>query len=337
MLFTLLFAWLSFAADTRLRQSTIQCIFENPLEVGASVTGRVGETIPGFSLTERALFGVNGPRYRGSPSSYFISHYRKQHPSFIYSRFKEGEYGPVLPKVSAGNKNTWRNLAYAMTNEFREIGAGQTLRMLEGDYAKAFNESSIVVGIDLFYWDSIRDNCGFGMGLSHNVELKKGEIVRRRSDTEYLIQQLTAKAKASGKTLVLGTLPYERPDLIPINSRITGIDGFWYPQDHACVTSINATLRQFCHIKDNCYLMDFGKMAERLYNGEKLPVKSEGVEIDRMQARPDGVHLSHLGSKGAAEEMIALFEKYPPSCPASKVQAREQESDEPKTWMIDAR
>ena len=48
---------------------------------------------------------------------------------------------------------------------------------------------------------------------------------------------------------------------------------------------------------------------------------------------PDGVHLSRLGSLGAAEEMIEMFEKNPPSCGGAK------KSGYPKAsaYSIDAR
>jgi hypothetical protein len=313
LLFALLLAGQVFAADTRLTPNTIQCVFKNPLEVGASVTGRVGETIPFFATAEWYLFGLH-PHYRGSPSSYFISHYRKLHPSFFYARFKEGETGPVFPKVSAGHTNTWRNLAYSITNEWEQTGAGQVASMLGGDHSEAYKEASIVVGIDLFYWDAIHDNCGYGMGRKTLGKIAPGKWGPVRVDTEYQIQRLIENAKASGKVLYLGTLPYERPEEIPINSVATGVQGFWYPQQYSCVTSINATLKQFCKMEDGCYLMDFSALAEKLYRGEKLPVRSEHTEVSRLEARPDGVHLSYLGAKGAAEQMIDLFEAHPPSC-----------------------
>lgn len=286
---------------SRLTPGTIHCVFRKPVEVGASVTGRVGE-IPFFSTLERYVFGIQNAIYNGSPSHFFIWHYRQiEKEEFDKPQYKFGS-------------NRSQNLAHAITNKLEHSGTGQIEHLLDGDNRQSFETASILLGVDLFYWDAIWGLCGYGMAKMRQVSIKGVGKKRARMDTEYQIERLIARAKAAKKTLVLGTLPYEDPNKVLINSDVTGVQGFWYPQKYQCVRSINETLKQRCLVKDGCYLFDMGALARDLNEGKMLHVESEKQDIDLYQARPDGVHLSYLGSKAAAERMVELFEKNPPSC-----------------------
>lgn len=290
----------SLAAESRLDQATRRCVFRDSLEVGASVTGKVGQVIPVYALFEQWRFGVEDAYYNSSPSSLFLHHYRTQDP----------EYDPRR------RPRTYRaeNLAHAITTSLPKAGTGQVDRMLDGDRREAFDRASIVLGVDLFYWDAIWGLCGYGNSWVTPMPRSWFRKEPKRMDTEYQIQRLIARARASKKVLVLGTVPEENPDKVIINSRRTGKDGFWYPQQYGCVRSINATLRQHCRVEQNCYLVELGKLVEELNADGKISVRKFDREIGLNEARPDGVHLSFLGSQGLAERMIEQFEAHPPAC-----------------------
>src|SRR5262245_34205294 len=53
-----------------------RCIFVKPIEIGASITARLGERTPGYATFTRLMYGAAPGSYEGSPSSKFIDHYR---------------------------------------------------------------------------------------------------------------------------------------------------------------------------------------------------------------------------------------------------------------------
>ena len=96
------------------------------------------------------------------------------------------------------------------------------------DTGTAYENSSIIFGLDLFYWDAIWDTCGNGRRL---YSKDTNEII----DIEYQIERLIESAKEGGKTLILGTVPYDEGSKIFISAEITGVEGLWYPPTPSCV------------------------------------------------------------------------------------------------------
>lgn len=303
-----LFPDLSFA-QTNLSASDLRCVFRKPLEVGASVTARVGEK-SWFRAAEKAGFNLDHFDYRGSPSQFFLAHYRAQDAEFAGPEYQSGS-GQIL------------NLAYGLSSHLEHSGSGQIENMLSGDRKEAFDRASIVVGVDLMYWDAIWNLCGYGEPVRRNI--KKGDAkVPERMDAEYQLARLISAAKRAGKVLVLGKLPFEDPDKVMINSARTGVPGFWYPQHQACVRSLNRVMTEHCRDDAEgrgCYLVPVDDVVAKLNKGEKIFVSSLGVSLDLYGARPDGVHLSYGGSRGLAELMIERFEQNPPRCQLSRADA----------------
>lgn len=311
LILTLLLSSLPAFAASRISNADLRCIFQKPLEIGASVTGKLGQTLPVLGLTEYSLFGVTGADYRSSPSEQFILSYRKEDKDY----FRNAYFRP--------KQFLWQNLSSILTRSEEQTGTGQVQRLLDGDRKENFKNSSIVLGVDLFYWDAIFDLCGYGIA---RMRMVRGSPVR--TDTEFQMERLIEAAQKSGKILFLGTLPHENPDLVKINSETSGIPGFWRSQSSRCVESINYQLRKKCTPEKNCFLMEFEKLAKMLNEGKKLHVKSENKDIGLYEARPDGVHLSYLGSKYAAEQMRQAFEVHAPRCPTRVEESGTQNSAE---------
>ena len=272
-----------------LSTEVIKCVFDRPLEVGASVTAQLGSVVPVWGPFTALVYGAKNGPYAGSPSSDFISHYREMGLLFAAPQYKVGD-----KKIE--------NLARWTTQRMSDTGSGQVEGLLTGRNKETFQKSSLIVGVDLFYWDAIWNLCGYGKEATDENLGGQDDKDERRSDTEYQIKRLIQASRDSGKVLMLGNIPHENPDLVKVNSHRND-GGIWWPQTPACVDSINATLAEHCTVANRCYLIDMAGMPNRLKD-----------KYDYYAIRPDGVHLSALGSKILAEEMIQKFESHPPSC-----------------------
>lgn len=286
---------------TNLSESVRRCVFQKPLEVGASVTGQIGDVVPLYSKFTSSFFDASSASYYGSPSYFFVSYYRNLGTLFADPKFKFGDARP-------------ENIAEVITNKISHLGSGQIESLLAGSNHSLYLQSSIILGVDLFYWDAIHDQCGYGKKRLNQRLLGPKDLQIRRSDTEYQIRRLIADAAAAGKVLFLGTVPTEDPQKIKINSEATGIRGMWYPQEPLCVESINKVLRENCTLQNRCYLVDLSAVVQQLNRGEKIYVESLARSIDLAEGRPDGVHLSNAGSLYVFEKMKKMFEANPPTC-----------------------
>ena len=167
---------------------------------------------------------------------------------------------------------------------------------MDGDKQSVFQKTSLVIGIDAFYWDAVQANCGGGPGTA-----------------ELAIAELIQKAKATGTTLVLGNVPHENRQNIRIDSERLGISGMWYPLDVPCTDSINNTLQTLCTLENNCYIVDIKGMVDDLNCGMKLKL-ANGEAYGLYEMRPDGVQLSDKGAVYVSEKIMAQMEAHPPQC-----------------------
>lgn len=305
------------ACETWNEERQLQ-VFHTPLFVGASITANLTRVIPAYNtLTAHVIgeipqevkdrtdswwmrkLGIRPEKQGSSPSHQVARKYRLAE-ILRYTEARRTEYA----KIEDFRVSNSMNLSRKITTKYAHIGTGQIESFLGEDapLKDAYKESSIIMGIDLFYWDAVLDYCGHGGALTHNVTGK-------RVDTEHRIRLLTEQAKQDGKVLMLGTVPYDSSEKVFLHSHITG----WNAPDPSCVYSINSTLRYHCREENNCYIVDLEEMVEKLYAGEKLSLKG-GSSYDLYQMRPDGVHLSDKGSQYVTEQMIDMLETNPPVC-----------------------
>ena len=184
-----------------------------------------------------------------------------------------------------------------VTNSWKKLGSGQIEALLYGERRELLDNTSLLIGIDAFYWDAIWGTC------------RKPN----RFGVEDLIARLITESSQRGLPLVLGNVPHENPANILIDSEQVGIKGLWSSQDPDCVDSINRTLTDLCTPANDCYLLDVKGMVDDLNCGKSLALNN-GRAYSLFQARPDGVHLSDVASQYVSEQIIKLFEADPPRC-----------------------
>lgn len=142
-----------------------------------------------------------------------------------------------------------------------------------------------IFGLDLFYWDAIRGNC-------------EGTV-----ENFHKLQALARKNKA---LLIVGNVPDERKTEVNVAVRMV-----WHPPAEACRLEINSLLKKHC-IAPTCYVVDMAKMVEELNSTGGL--RMDGNFFARKDLRPDGLHLSTMGSLILAESLLRQFDANPPLC-----------------------
>ncbi len=285
----------SFASDLPTKKSQVPlCVFENVVGFGASVTQSTPALIPGY---QALVWGAE--MYEAIGGEWSLPGSRN---SPIYNYTSRG-YGPSPVEILVKDYLGWQGLkninyigAYFTQSE-NDLGSAQVQALLHGDKVSLYEQASLLVGFDAFYWDAIHGNCGGDAGV------------------ESIIRELIERSKSRGQTLILGTVPFENPATVRIASVRTGVHGLWYAPEVKCAARINDTLHQFCHSTNGCYLVDLKAAVGELRCGKKLRLRN-GEAFGLFEMRPDGVHMSDVGSRFLAEMAMDALEKDPPSCNA---------------------
>jgi len=280
-LMPLLFLIASVASAAEMSPADKVCLLRNPVMLGASITAETPRTIPGYSQFVSALL-VGKLRFGGA--DFGVSPSRLLYTK--YANHTDDEYAAL------------KNLAARDTSTDADYGHSQIARLLNEDRA-SFHAASVVVGLDVFYWDAADGHCSYD---------------NTQPGTEQVIDTLIDQAREQGTKLILGNVPEEDPSQVLING--LGFNGyvFWYPQDMSCVRSINAELKNKCTLENGCYIVDFKKMVDTLdYQHGRLALR-DGSSIDIYETRPDGVHLSNKGSQYVYEQILDGLEAQPFQC-----------------------
>jgi hypothetical protein len=284
--------------------------FRSPLYMGASVTGNLAVSVPGYNTFIAYYFGEVPENMREESDSFWLStlgirpEKMGTNPGALVSNlYRDTQTKLLLARTGrAGEIRRGKNIAKKSTDKLKDLGSLQVNSILDvdGEHRGLYEESSIIYGIDLFYWDSIWNICG------HGGERKIKET-GQRVDVEYQIRRLTQAAKKDGKTLILGTVPHDLEEKVLLKPEKTG----WDAPDHDCVNSINQQIKESCKSDNSCYIVDLHSMVDDLYKGEKLALNN-GESYSLYELRPDGVHLSKAGSQYVAEEIQRQIEENPP-------------------------
>lgn len=285
-----------------------RCVFLTPLEIGASITARAPENWI-YGMMTRKVYGASNTPYDGGPTGKFIEYYRQTVDGGRIFGQADRSLRPVNRAQYRTDPNQFLSRAY-------EVGTGQVGRLLDGDRQEDFRKSSIILGVDLFFWDTVVNSCGLGNERKFTTLRGPSDKMRRRGDVEFMIQRLTSRAAEEQKILILGEIPRLDPSKFVLEGKkMFGVIGpFSIKQHPACLEAINAELRKDCKVDRGCYLIDLKPELHRLDRGGKLEL--DGKELGREEILPDGVHLSKYGSELAFRKLRDIFGAQPPKvCP----------------------
>ena len=261
-------------------QGRLKNVFSKPLYLGASITAETcllpSQFFRAYWLVDLALWGIHDPRH------YFFNTYA---------------YGKNPGKILVHHFNKLSSpidLSVYFTNSNEHLGSFKIKKLLEDNSIEnsIFNEATAIIGLDLFYWDAIWNTCGYR---------KDGIYVEKQ------IKDLIERSFHSQKLLILGNVPHDKAEYIKIDSETLGIDGLWYKANQYCVNSINKALEENCTLKKNCVLFDFKTFVKNLQNGQSMTFKGQSYSL--YDLRPDGVHLSVIGSELIGRHMIETIER----------------------------
>ena len=124
---------------------------------------------------------------------------------------------------------------------------------------------SIVMGFDMFFWDTVRNSCD--------------------ENFETLTRAFFKKYQSRGVPMVIGKIPVGAP--FPMGIRMAG--------RAACTSKINALIEEECTIEKNCIVYDPKDCLEAM----KSPVSPDGEPYFL-----DPLHPSTAGNKFCAEHFI---------------------------------
>ena len=266
------------------------CVFKRPLYLGASLTAAT--PLKMVLWNEIASIVFEAPYYSMgmNPGAVVARKYRGN----LLERQLARHGSECIQGVCRSE-----NLAVMFTSSKIHSGAYQIKFLLDenGKNRSAYEKASVIFGIDLFYWDAVWDDCNDG-----------------QLNVEYQIQRLIESAGEDGKTLILGTVPYDEGSKVFIDSEKFGVGSFWYPPTPSCVSRINDVIKNNCREYSNCYVVDLESIVKHLYDGNSVDVRGEPHGLHSL--RPDGVHLSKAGTVFLADQIIEILESHPPTCPS---------------------
>lgn len=320
---SLLFASSLTAAEA---PKNVNACLARPLELGAAITARLPEAsrfdLFGFGLYNHTVrlvqaakdgtvkeellrrlkldpqqkpAAVGGRRIHGSPSSYFISHYRSYNPLTAAGQWMNSlNLSSYVASAPAPDSYEYA-FRRAMGLNLDADGAWQINELLEGRNRKYFDHASVIFGVDLLYWDTANWDCD----QTHLPEISALRLIKASAD--------------AGKVLFIGTVPLEDGSKVPINSKLTGIENVWYENKHVCAENVNTAIRSTCDPTKGCYIVDLAGMAATLNADQPLFVAAQNRSFWRRQMRPDGVHVSSVGAQYVMEQMVRDFEANPPA------------------------
>ncbi len=288
-LFFLSFGPISFAQDD------YSCFAKSPLYLGASVTSELGRNIFYSPIVKigNAIDPIVKTFNWGEPRA------QKKYSPLPGIRY--GKNPSALFVESIGGQSKGHNFAEPVTLYPSQLGSYQIEKLLKTPKLlyriKIDQKANAILAIDLFYWDTIHNTCTEGQGL----------------DPVHQLNALINYTVENNKFLFLSTVPFDKPSNVSIHLELSP----WRPQNRGCLLQINSAIRQYCTVEVGCYYIDLYKINEEILAGSfERDYLDQPVSID--QVRPDGVHLSELGSELVAEEMRRVFLSDPPVCKLEK-------------------
>ena len=144
--------------------------------------------------------------------------------------------------------------------------------------------ASVVVGIDLFFWDGTETNADCRWGLA-------------------ALDEALRRTRALGRPLILGNIPR-----LPRGP----LDWLFIPAPTRCRERLNAALAAECRPEKGCWLVDFESVMDRIVNGGGLVIG--GKPYGPVALLPDGRHPGPAASDYMADRIVEAL-----GGPAAKV------------------
>ena len=161
-----------------------RCILQKPVFIGASVTSATAAMTPMYTTAVRSLAfskGIFWLRSFGySPAQMFLL-----------------RHGPAFSSPL--------NLAAPFTNQQAHLGSSQIFSLLYGRHQDFWSQATILIGIDAFYWDAVRNSC------------------EDEERPQKAIRDLVLSAKQKQIPLILGNVPDEDAELVLVDSQRLGV------------------------------------------------------------------------------------------------------------------
>jgi hypothetical protein len=145
--------------------------------------------------------------------------------------------------------------------------------------------------VDAFYWDAVREKCDSALQQA---------------------TQLIRFASGQKKILILGNVPMEVPEHVPLTQLPEPFHSLihWAPPQPECVLKFRKLLQEQCQSSQRCFAVDNFAFAQTL-NQEGQVETAKGKTMTLAQLRPDGVHLSSAGSKYISEQIVLQLQTVP--------------------------
>jgi hypothetical protein len=179
------------------------------------------------------------------------------------------------------------------------LGTDQLSTLPEND---AFKDATAIVGIDAFYWNAAY------------AKYRSPDSDRSTCDDDELnqIRYFLWMAASKHQTVVLGNVPHEDANKIAYLQTRLGRFMMKDTPDPECADKINSLLKSDCLTTNSCYIVDMDARVQNLLAGNLE--EYNGKKFSYYDIRPDGIHVSPVGSKLIANEILKLLADHPPFC-----------------------
>lgn len=291
--------------------SSIACVFKRPFIFGASISAGYTDFSSaaegGLRMIVNRATGLEFPLTRENsqdPVTTLVEKYRWFNTD-SFSSWLKGE-GNLPSSIGATNISELVN-----TMPFESQGHRQLISFINKEapehLQEKFDRTTLLVGLDAFYWPTIYSNWHFG----HCSSVLNG------------VEMIQFYSKTNKIPLILGTVPVEDPNLVyrmfqgksaVMFDRELPFDwpiDIWDAPNELCVNQLNSLIRQSCDNNEQCYLVDFAEVVRQL---NSTGISFEGSLNKTYDFRFDGIHLSSKGNRYVQSLIEDELKKRKPLC-----------------------
>lgn len=156
--------------------------------------------------------------------------------------------------------------------------SGSASELLPELTPEVLSNASVIIALDIMFWDSWRKDCARGIQAAHT---------------------LFDKAVEAQVPIILGTVPKIEVDFITLV--VAGVE----IHQQRCVEELNTVIRALCTLKNHCLLIDLANFYVEIQSG--MVIDNDHYTFKDLM--PDGLHLSETLSKKIAEHIYFEVEK----------------------------
>ncbi len=279
------------AAAEEVQRTPEVCLFENTIVTGASISAGFDTFGSGV-----ALLGVTDP-------DQIMNFTPQTSPNLSPGLALAGRHGGVLA-----------NFAEATS---APLGSDQVDHLLR---SSEFSEASVIVAIDLYYWDSVYAN--EDEGLCTQAVDSIGALIEgaRSNNTAVILGNVPVEQEFNGAPRIAGQgLDQAAMDRAAELFRLLAPD--WQPPHRECLEALNAEISEQCTADRDCYVVDFFNVMNEVsrddFSGEIIVNHPTDGEIsytyDQLRVSGD-IHFTQDGSDAIQAIILEKINTAPPSC-----------------------